>query len=183
VPFAHPSRSDRLAALRARWHTEPLPAPGAPSTAREVVTDPHVLGTFTRYRDEAESLELSAEEATRCDHNSNARFGCPEPGAVLAALAEQFDAALAGRTDPTILKRGWFIVEALRTDAETESGQYAQRLATTDAALDTRAEWEAHRAEYAWEAARLSAALELVGALATELAVALPLAEGTRPRR
>jgi hypothetical protein len=183
VPVTHTPRSDRLATLRARWHTEPLPAPGSPTTARALVTDPRVLTTFTRYRDEADALELSAEEAERCDHNANARFGCAEPGAVLAALADQFDAALDGRADPVVLKRGWFILDLLRADAETEAGQYAQRLAGESADPELRTEWELRRAEHAADAAQLSAALELVGALATELAVSLPLAEGTRPRR
>jgi hypothetical protein len=183
VPFAHSPKPDRLAALRARWNTEPLSAPGAPTTARALVSDPRVLATFTRYRDEAEALELTPEEAERYDHSANARFGCAEPGAVLAALAVQFDAALEGRADPAALKRGWFILEVLRADAETEAGQYVQRLATTSAAPDRRTEWEAYRDEYVREEARLSAALELVGALATELGVALPLAGGTRPRR
>lgn len=183
VPHAHPPRTDRLAALCARWHTEPLPVPGAPATARALVTDPRVLATFTRYRDEAQALELSPDEAARCDHSANARFGCAEPGAALAALADQFDAAVAGRADPAVLKRGWFVVEALRADAETEAAQYAQRLAGPRADPDARAEWEAQREEHARDAARLRAALGLVGALATELAVALPLAGGTRPRR
>lgn len=183
VPFTHTPKPERLAALRARWHSEPLPAPGESITARALVTDPRVLATFTRYRDEADALELRPDEAERCDHSANERFGCAEPGAVLAALVDQFDAALAGRADPVVLKRGWFILEALRTDAETEAGQYAQRLAGESADPELRAEWELRRAEHATDAAQLSAALELVGALATELAVALPLAEGTRPRR
>lgn len=183
MPVAHTTKPDRLAALRARWHSEPLPAPGAPTTARALVTDPRVLATFTRYRDEADALKLSAEEAARCDHSANARFGCAEPGAVLAALAEQFDAALDGGTDPAVLKRGWFILEALKGDAETEAGQYGQRLAGARVDPELRAKWEVCRAEHAADAARLSAALDLVGTLATELAVALPFAGDTRPRR
>lgn len=183
MPVAFAPKPERLAALCARWNAEPLPAPGAPGTARALVSDPRLLATFTRYRDESAALELTTEQAERCDHSSNARFGCPEPGAVLAALAEQFDAALAGRADPAVLKHGWFILDALRVDAETEACQYAQRLAGASAAPDSRAEWERYRAGHATDAARLRAALDVVGALATELGVALPLADGTRPRR
>lgn len=177
MPVAHTPKPARLAALRARWHTEPLPVPSAPSTARALVSDPHLLATFTRYRDEADALELSAAEAARCDHSANARFGCAEPGAVLADLAEQFDAALAGRAELAVLKRGWFVLDLLRADAETEAVHYAQRLARSGGNSELRAEWDAHRAEYVADVHRLSAAL------ATELGLALPLAGGTRPRR
>lgn len=34
MPFSHTLKTARLTALRARWHTEPLPAPDAPATAR-----------------------------------------------------------------------------------------------------------------------------------------------------
>jgi len=88
-------------------------------------------------------LDLTPEQAEACDHSANERFGCAVPA---------------------VLKRGWFVLDTLLRDAETEAVHYAQRLAGSSGDLDSRAEWEEHRVEYA---ARLSAALGLVGALAT----------------
>ena len=167
-------RAARLQALRDRWFTEALgiqfPDIGlpAPTTCDELVRGERIASAFSVLADAPEAAGMTQDAALAADRDANSsRFGIEDPRALLAELSRQIDKAPSELVDPETFKNASVLLRELKADSEALAGSPDPDVAANHLA----------------EATAIGKAATVVGDLASELGISLPVNREARRKR
>ena len=185
-------RTARLQVIRDRWFTEPLKTqfpPLAdealgppPATCSELVQHVRLTSAFSSLAASHETAGLSSDEAVAHDRTINAQhFGVEDPKVVMQELSRQFDRALTGQVDPDTIKKGFVVLDTIRADsAELGATPPPVRHAPGDQGGAVKPEEALARTAHLADAEAAAQAQALVGELAAELGISLPVSQGVK---
>ncbi len=182
-------RDSRLQVIRDRWFSEPLKAkfpaltddPSThqrPTTCHELITGSRVTSAFSSLHKDPDVAGMTYDDALAHDRDANLqRFRVEDSAALLESLSRQFDRAPGGQLDAQTLKRGYVLLNELRTSSLELVDQFRTDLAS-DATADTPMK-RLMRESYLADAEALGQAQGMVHELAGELGISLPVNRGT----
>ncbi len=181
-------RVARLQAIRDRWFSESLRArfpaltddPSThqlPTTCHEFVTGTRVNSAFSSLHENPEMTGMSHDEALAHDRSTNfQRFGAEDPASLLQELSRQLDRAPGGQVDPESLKKGYTLLDELRSSSLELVDQFRSDPTAGVAADDPMKRMM--RESYLADADALAQAQGIIHELAGELGISLPLNRG-----